>query len=54
MITIPSDIFEYDLSCWLEQQTLHCQAEDKAADVKKWYIVNTGKVTYKETLDYST
>ena len=23
-----------------------------AADVKKWYIFNTGKVTYKETLDY--
>ena len=23
-----------------------------ADDVKKWYIVNTGKVTYKETLDY--
>lgn len=33
MINIPSDIFENDFSCWLRQQTLICQAEDKDAFV---------------------
>lgn len=33
MIAIPSDIFENDLNFWLEQQTLLCQQEDKAAFV---------------------
>lgn len=33
MFNIPSDIFENDLSFWLEQQTLLCQQEDKAAFV---------------------
>lgn len=33
MVNIPSDIFENDLSFWLEQQTLLCQQEDMAAFV---------------------
>lgn len=42
-----------ELSCKaLPNVTIKNCTVNLADDIKKWYIFNTGKVTYKETLDY--